>query len=189
MHRPGSWVFRRVALLMVGVGLLGGCGGSGAKPSAVSHSAALTSSSSGSDFLTYRNPNAHYHLRYPQGWRVSPGVVGNAVRIGEPGNAILITTRPAKRPPTVTAQRAVLAMQKKAGTILKVESQPRKVKLHCGPAVRMVVTTRQPVPGRITRYVLYHSGVIVTLYIRSPLSVESAKTNAFIADSFGWDKG
>lgn len=187
MHRLGSWAARHAALLMVGVGLLSGCGGSGAKPSAVNNSSAA-SSSSRSDFLRYSNPKAHYHLRYPQGWHVSPGSVGDAVRIGEPGNAILITTRPAKRPPTLTTQRAVLAMQKKAGTILKVESQPRKVKLRGGLALRMVVTTKQPVPGRITRYLLYRSGVIVTLYMRSPLSVDATKTYTFIANSFGWDR-
>ena len=175
---------------MSGVAVLSGCGtsGSGATPPALPNSSGLPNSSSRSQFLRYSNAKEHYHLRYPSSWRVSPGIVADAVRIGEPGNAILITTRPAKRPPTVTTQRAVLAMQKKAGTILKVESPPRRVRLHCGPAVRMVVTTRQPVPGRITRYLLYHRGVIVTLYMRSPLSVDATKTNAFIANSFGWDK-
>jgi hypothetical protein len=174
---------------MFGVAVLSGCGtSSSGAPPPLPNSSGLPNSSSRSQFLRYSNAKAHYHLRYPSSWRVSPGIAADAVRIGVPGNAILITTRPAKRPPTAATQRAVLAMQKKAGTILKVESPPRTVRLHCGPAVRMVVTTRRPVPGRITRYLLYHRGIIVTLYIRSPLSIDATKTNAFIANSFGWDR-
>lgn len=188
MHRRGSWAACQAALLTLAVGSLiaSGCGSGGSGGGA--KSSAPPSSSSRPDFLTYSNPKAHYHLRYPRGWHVSTSIAGGAVRIGQPGEAILITTRPARKPPTVTAQRAVLAMQKKAGAILKVESQPRKVKLPSGPALRMVVTTKRPVPGQITRYLLYHSKVIVTLYMRSPLSVDARKTYAFVANSFGWGR-
>lgn len=148
---------------------------------------------SGAIFQTYSNHKARYHLLYPGGWHVSSHA--GIIRIAKLGNAIVIATRPAKSAPKPKPVRAAVATQLKAKAILAVESQPRQVTLHGGPALRMVFTKKRPATStapaatlRVYRYLLFHSGRIVILSMQSPDTLDNKIAYDLVANSFGWDK-
>jgi hypothetical protein len=215
MHRCGTSTLRAGLLLGFGLCALAGCSGtsgsasqgssapagSAAPPPASGGSTggstgtyvpAAGTDTSGAIFQTYSNHKARYHLLYPGGWHVSTHA--GIVRIAKLGNAIVIATRTAKSAPKVKPVEAALATQLKAKAILSVELQPRQIKLHGHPAMRMVFTKKRPATStapaatlRVYRYLLFHAGRIVILSMQSPDTLDNAIAYDLVANSFGWD--
>jgi hypothetical protein len=212
MHRCGTSTLRAGLLLGIGLCALAGCtgssgsasqgssapAGSAAPPPASGGSTgtyvpAAGTDTSGAIFQTYSNHKARYHLLYPGGWHVSTHA--GIVRIAKLGNAIVIATRAAKNAPKVKPVQAALATQLKAKAILSVELQPRQIKLHGHPAMRMVFTKKRPATStapaatlRVYRYLLFHAGRIVILSMQSPDTLDNTIAYDLVANSFGWDK-
>jgi hypothetical protein len=196
--------FKRIKFLIpvAAVGLvLAGCGSSGSSSSPASQtnsnaaSAEAQSAAQGDipdnqKFLTYKNPQAGYSIKYPEGWAQKGS--GNLVTFSDKGNSVRIAVAQGAAP-TVASVAAELRKEAGKDPTLKVGT-PQQVKAGPNQAIHVVNHLQgpaDPVTGKkptlmVDRYVLGSKGRVATVDESSPVGVDNVDAYRLIIESFRW---
>jgi hypothetical protein len=138
-------------------------------------------------FVRFADPTAGYTMKYPEGWAQS----GRAkqIFIRDKNNIIRVVVQSGPLPSMSAVTAAVSAL---AGA--RIITQPQRVKLPSGPAVKVVYSTHSrpnPVTGKrvtlvVDRYYLAHAGKEATVDLGTPQGVDNVDAYRLMIDSFRW---
>jgi hypothetical protein len=199
------------ALLIAGLLLASGCGGSSGSQSPSSSSAAAggtgapeggtalaadaKSAATGDipdtqNFLTLRAPRVRVSMLYPEGWTVQERASG--VSIADKNNLVRVSLSRGAAP-TAAVVQAQLAQLARSTPSLKAGSA-RTIALKGGPAVKAIYTTQSapnPVTGKsvtltVDRYELGHAGRVATVDLGTPVGVDNVDAYKRMIESFKW---
>jgi hypothetical protein len=199
------------SLLIVGLLLASGCGGSsngpsrssssvsagaaGAQESGAALAADAKSAATGDipdtqNFLTLRATRLRVSMLYPEGWTVQEAA--SRVSITDKNNLVRISLSRGPVPTTVSVQ-AHLATLKRSTPALTAGT-PQAISLQSGPAVKATYTTRSapnPVTGKqvtltVDRYVLAHGGRVAIVDLGTPVGVDNVDAYRRMIESFKW---
>jgi hypothetical protein len=180
---------------------IAGCGSSNSSssstgPASSSAASAETQSAAQGDipdnqkFLRYKNPQAGYSIKYPEGWAQKG--TGNLVTVSDKGNSVKIAvTRGAV--PTVASVTAQLQKEAAKDPTLK-PGTPQQLKVGPNQAIHVVYHVQgpaNPVTGKkptlmVDRYVLESKGGVATVDQSSPVGVDNVDAYRLIIESFQW---
>ena len=191
-----------VALAVVAAGC-GSTGRSGTTPS--SSTAAATTTAAGAlqaeanatvagdipdnqVFLTFRNSQAGYSMKYPEGWAQQGS--GGVVTFRDKNNAVraIVSSGAAWTKAAVQADAQALKGA-------RVQGQPQAFTLSGRPAFKVVyqtVSAPNPVTGKrvtltVDRYYLWKQGRRAVLDLGCPLGVDNVDAYRLISESFRWN--
>jgi hypothetical protein len=140
-------------------------------------------------FVRFADPSAGYTMKYPEGWAQS----GRAkqVFIRDKNNIIRVVVQSGSLP-SRSAVTAAVGAGALAGA--RIITQPQRVKLPSGSAVKVVYSTQSrpnPVTGKrvtlvVDRYYLAHAGKEATVDLGTPQGVDNVDAYRLMIDSFRW---
>jgi hypothetical protein len=200
---------KRLALIAIPVVVLAGCGSSSSSSSS-SNPAAPASSGGGSpgalaadatsaatgdipdnqNFLTFKDTQAGFSMRYPEGWaqkRVAGGVTfqdkNNLVRVSVSNGSA----------PTAASVTAELAKLKAKDPSLKAKA-PQSVTVKGKTGIKVSYTTTSA-PNQVTgkrvtlmvdRYEFSKNGKVAVLDLGTPTGVDNVDAYRMMSESFTW---
>lgn len=194
-----------VAVALAAGGLaVGGCGGpsrsdSGSRSTSTDNASALSADANSAatgdipdnqSFLTFRDVQAGYSMRYPEGW-VQRGS-GREVTFRDKNNLVRITVMNGPAP-TVASVSAQLRSLRSSNPTLK-EQSPRLLTIGGRPVVKVTYTTRSPpnpVTGKrvalmVDRYDLARNGKVAVVELGTPVGVDNVDAYRMMINSFTW---
>lgn len=141
-------------------------------------------------FLVYRNPQARYSIKYPEGWTQSGG--GGDISFKDKNNVVHVVVAPGA-PPSAASVAAELA-HLKASTPTLTFTAPAPIHLTAGPAIKASYTTLSapnPVTGKqllliVDRYELTRGGKRVTVDLGTAKGVDNVDAYRKMINSFAW---
>jgi hypothetical protein len=200
-------------LLILGLLLASGCGGSSNSPTRSTSSASASVSGAGAqeggaalaadaksaatgdipdtqNFLTLRAPQLRVSMLYPEGWTVQEST--SRVSITDKNNLVRISLSRGPAPTIASVQSQVAVL--KRSTPALTAGAPQAISLKGGPAVRVTYTTRSapnPVTGKrvtltVDRYVLAHGGRVAIVDLGTPVGVDNVDAYKRMIESFKW---
>jgi hypothetical protein len=199
------------ALLIAGLLVVSGCGGTGSSHPVATSSAATggggaaegasalaadaKSAATGDipdtqNFLTLKASSLRVSMLYPEGWTVREG--GSDVSIADKNNLVHISVANG-HPPTAASVDAQLAALGRSTPGLKAGAAGAFA-LKSGPAVKATYTTLSapnPVTGKqitltVDRYELAHGGRVATIDLGTPVGVDNVDAYKRMIASFKW---
>jgi hypothetical protein len=195
-HLAAVWSLSVAAALAAG-----GCGGSdkgstssGGTTGALSaeaQSAATGDIPDNQVFLAFRNRNAGYSIKYPEGWTQ----IGSSkdVTFKDKSNLVRIAVA-AGAAPTPRSASAELARLERSNGSLTVTSSPRQVTIKGLKVVKSGYSTKSPpnpVTGKrvtllVDRYQLASGGKVATVDLGTPKGVDNVDAYRLMIESFHW---
>jgi hypothetical protein len=196
-------MLRTQIALLSAAALIAGCGGSNSSKPASSGgqgspnalSADATSAATGDipdnqNFLTFKDTNDGFSMRYPEGWTQNRRAGG--VTFQDKNNLVraAVHSGPA---PTVVSVTAELNKLKAKQPSLKAKT-PAKVVVKGKPAIKVVYTTTST-PNQVTgkrvtltvdRYEFAKNGKVAVLDLGTPVGVDNVDAYRMMSESFTW---
>jgi hypothetical protein len=198
-------------LLIAGLLVAGGCGGSskgsatssssqpaagtpapeaGAALAADARSAATGDIPDSQNFLTLKDVHLRVGMIYPEGWTILESASG--VSIKDKNNLVHIAVSSGPAPTTASVQAQLAALQRSTPGL--TAGAPQAVALKSGPAVKATYTTQSapnPVTGKqvtlnVVRYELAHAGRVAIIDLGTPTGVDNVDAYKRMAQSFRW---
>jgi hypothetical protein len=174
-----------------GAGSAGGESGTGTE--AVPSEAQATATGDIPDnqvFLLFKDPQAGYSIRYPEGWARKGS--GNDVTFQEKANVIHLSVGSGPAPTEASAVSGIAKLHKADPTV-KAQT-PEKVTLNGQPAVKIGysrLSSPDPVTGKrlqlvVDRYEYGHGGKVAVLDLGTPVGVDNVDAYRMISESFKW---
>jgi hypothetical protein len=135
-------------------------------------------------FLVFKNAQAGYSMKYPEGWAQSGS--GNKVTIRDKNNIVRIDVRPGALPSFATIKSDL------AGT--QIISGPAKVTTSGQPALKVTYSTESapnPVTGKrvtlvVDRYYLSHGSKLAIVDLGTAKGVDNVDAYRLMIESFRW---
>ena len=198
-------------LLVAGLLLAGGCGGSskgaatpsspapatgtpapeaGAALAADARSAATGDIPDSQNFLTLKDAHLRVGMIYPEGWTVRESPSGVSIR--DKNNLVRIAVSRGPVPTAASVQAQLAALQRSTPGL--TAGAPQAVTLKSGPAIKATYTTQSapnPVTGKqvtlnVVRYELAHGGRVAIIDLGTPTGVDNVDAYKRMAQSFTW---
>jgi hypothetical protein len=198
-HRVAAWsVSIAAALAAGGCGSSGNSGGSATQTtgSADALSAEAKSQATGDIpdnqvFLVFRNAQAGYAIKYPEGW--SQAGAGGDVTFKDKNNLVHISIA-AGSAPAVSSAAAELDKLKKSDPSLVVTAPSKQVTIKGNQAIKSGYSTESkpnPVTGKrvtllVDRYQFAHNGKVATVDLGTPKGVDNVDAYRLMSESFKW---
>jgi hypothetical protein len=198
--------------IVVALGIaVAGCGSSGSSSTTAGGSAASGSAASGGGanvnaseaqsaatgdipdnqvFLTYKNPQSGYSIKYPEGWARKGSA--NDVSFSDKDNQVRIAIASGGKPAVASAKSALV---KQVGTSAHLRISSVKVEnINGTPMVHLVYHEQgspDPVTGKrltvmVDRYVFAKGGKVATVDESTPVGVDNVDAYRLIIQSFKW---
>jgi hypothetical protein len=138
-------------------------------------------------FLTFRNPHAHYSMKYPEGWAQRGS--GGVVTFRDKNNVIRVVV--AKGPAWT---RASVHSDVRGLKGAQLQGAPQAISLSGRPAFKVVyrtVSAPNPVTGKrvtlsVDRYYLWNRGQRAVLDLGAPVGVDNVDAYRMISESLRW---
>jgi hypothetical protein len=171
-------------------GSTSGAGGGASALSAEAQSLATGDIPDNQVFLTFRDPQSGYALRYPEGW--AQRGIPSGVTFADKNNLIRLTLS-GGAPPTMASVLAELSRERREQSTLSYGS-PSSTTIAGATVVKVSYTTLSP-PNAVTgkrvrllvdRYVFAHTGRVATLDLGTPSGIDNVDAYRMIAHSFHW---
>jgi hypothetical protein len=202
---------RSLALPVVALFLVSGCGSSSSSQSSSTTAAAGGGAGAGEgggalaadaksaatgdipdtqNFLTFAAPLLHVSMLYPEGWTIKE--TAPQASITDKNNLVRISVSNGAAP-TLASVRSQLAALKAAAPSLTAGA-PYVVTLKSGPAVKVTYRTQSapnPVTGKqvtlvVDRYALAHGGRVAVVDLGTPVGVDNVDAYKRMIQSFKW---
>jgi hypothetical protein len=188
-----------VGVVVAGLAIAGcGSSSSSSTPSPASSGAAASEAQSAAQgdipdnqkFLTFKNPQAGYSIKYPEGWARKGA--GNQVTFSDKGNSVTIAV--ARGPVPTTASVSAELKNEAANDPTLKPGAPQQINASQNQAVHVVYHVQgpaDPVTGQkptlmVDRYVLASKGRVATIDQSSPVGVDNVDAYRLIIESFRW---
>jgi hypothetical protein len=189
-----------MAVPLAVVALVAGCGSSSSKSSSGGGSAGALSADAKSaatgdipdnqNFLTFKDSQAGFSMRYPEGWTQKGSATG--VSFQDKNNLVRVSIAKGGAP-TIASVQAELARLESSNGTLKAKA-PQQVTIKGKPMVKVTYTTRSspnPVTGKrvtlmVDRYELAKGGKVATVELGTPVGVDNVDAYKMMIASFAW---
>jgi hypothetical protein len=137
-------------------------------------------------FLVFKNAQAGYSLKYPEGWAQSGSGSGKKVTIRDKNNIVRIEMQPGPLPSFAKVKSDLAATQ--------VVSGPTKVTISGQRAVKVTYSTESapnPVTGKrvtlvVDRYYLPHGSKVAIVDLGTGKGVDNVDAYRLMIESFRW---
>jgi hypothetical protein len=141
-------------------------------------------------FLTFKNPQAGYSIKYPEGW-AQKGANG-LVTFSDKANSVKIAVTRGSAPTTASVSAELKKEAAKDPTLKP--GAPQQMNVGQNQAIHVVYHLQgpaDPVTGKkptlmVDRYVLASKGRVATVDQSSPVGVDNVDAYRLIIESFKW---
>ncbi len=170
-----------------------GAAGSGSSPGALSAEATATATGDIPDnqnFLTYRDKQAGFSMKYPEGWAQKKASGG--ITFQDKNNLVRVDVHKGGAPTAATV-KTELSKLGSGNPSFKAQA-PKQVNLKAGPAIKVTYTTTSA-PNSVTgkrvtlmvdRYELAKNGKVAVLDLGTPTGVDNVDAYKLMSGSFTW---
>ena len=199
-HHPAMLLTKKLALLVVPLAAVAGCGGSsgsspggGGSPSALSGdagSAATGDIPDNQNFLVFKDAKEGFSMKYPEGW--AQNRTGGGITFQDKNNLVRVAVS-SGAPASVASVSADLRKLKAKDPTLSTQ-KPRIVVIKGRTAVKVTYTTTSapnPVTGKrvillVDRYEFSKGGKVAVLDLGTPKGVDNVDAYRLMSESFTW---
>jgi hypothetical protein len=173
----------------------GGSGGSGGAGSPGALSADAKSAATGDipdnqNFLTFKDTNDGFSMRYPEGWAQKRAATG--VTFQDKNNLVRVDIHKGAVPTVASVTADLRKLKAKDPSLVAKAAQSFPVKGK--PAIKVVYTTKSapnPVTGKrvvltVDRYELSKAGKVAVVDLGTPVGVDNVDAYRMMIESFQW---